>query len=98
MEELKKRSAYQEYVRDNGEEPSLPGLKYTPKQLFWISAANIWCGKYRPEVLKLRLQAGSHSPAQFRVIGTVSNLEEFGETFGCSPGSPMRPAKKCSVW
>nr|XP_027200738.1 neprilysin-2-like isoform X2 [Dermatophagoides pteronyssinus] len=90
--------AYQEYVKDNGEEPSLPGLKYTPKQLFWISAANIWCGKYRPEVLKLRLQAGSHSPAQFRVIGTVSNLEEFGETFGCPPGSPMRPAKKCSVW
>ncbi|KAH9507107.1 NEDD8 protease nep2 [Dermatophagoides farinae] len=90
--------AYQEYVKDNGEEPSLPGLKYTPKQLFWISAANIWCGKYRPEVLRLRLQAGSHSPAQFRVIGTVSNLEEFGETFGCPPGSPMRPAKKCSVW
>lgn len=90
--------AYQEYVRDNGPEPALPGLKYTPKQLFWISAANIWCGKYRPEVLKLRVQVGSHSPAQFRVVGTVSNLEEFAETFNCPHGSPMRPLHRCSVW
>lgn len=90
--------AYQMYVKDNGEESSLPGLKYTPKQLFWISAANIWCGKYRPEVLKLRVQVGSHSPAQFRVVGTVSNLVEFAETFNCPIGSPMRPVKKCSVW
>ncbi|CAM6031901.1 unnamed protein product, partial [Sphagnum compactum] len=90
--------AYQEYVKDHGPEPPLPGLKYTPKQLFWISAANVWCGKYRPEVLKLRVQVGSHSPAQFRVIGPVSNLNEFSQTFNCPLGSPMNPTHKCSVW
>ncbi|CAG2104773.1 unnamed protein product [Medioppia subpectinata] len=90
--------AYQEWVKDHGPEKPLPGLNYTPQQLFWISAANVWCGKYRPEVLKLRVQVGSHSPAQFRVVGPVSNLPEFAQTFNCPIGSAMNPKHKCSVW
>lgn len=85
-------------MKEHGSELPLPGLNYTPNQLFWISAANVWCGKYRPEVLKLRVQVGSHSPAQYRVIGPVSNLKEYSDTFKCPPGSPMNPIKKCSVW
>lgn len=46
--------AYRQWVKDNGPEGGLPGLNYTPDQLFWISAANVWCGKYRPEVMRLR--------------------------------------------
>ncbi|RWS25636.1 membrane metallo-endopeptidase-like 1 [Leptotrombidium deliense] len=76
--------AYKNWVADHSDEPSLPGLKYTPTQLFWISAANVWCGKHRPEVLKLRVLVGSHSPSQFR--------------FNCPKGTPMNPEKKCSVW
>lgn len=34
--------AYQKWIRDNHVEASLPGLKYSNEQLFWISAANIW--------------------------------------------------------
>lgn len=85
-------------MRENGPEPLLPGLDYTSDQLFWISAANVWCGKSRPESLKLRLQIGSHSPGQFRVIGTMSNVEEFARSFACPVGSPMRPHNRCSVW
>ena len=72
----------------NGAEPRLPGLNYTPRQLFWVrsktldgnhhtnlitivflkvSAANVWCAKYRPKALKLRVLTGVHSPDQFRV-------------------------------
>ncbi|XP_022251669.1 membrane metallo-endopeptidase-like 1 [Limulus polyphemus] len=90
--------AYRSWVKDHGPERYLPGLKYTPEQLFWISAANVWCGKYRPEVLKLRILSGSHSPSQFRVIGTFSNLPEFSESFNCPVDSPMNPQKRCSVW
>ncbi|XP_076365013.1 neprilysin-2-like isoform X2 [Tachypleus tridentatus] len=90
--------AYRSWVKDHGPELHLPGLKYTPEQLFWISAANVWCGKYRPEVLKLRILSGSHSPSQFRVIGTFSNLPEFSESFNCPVDSPMNPQKRCSVW
>lgn len=90
--------AYRQWIIEHGAEDFLPGLKYTPTQLFWISAANVWCGKYRPEVLKLRVLTGSHSPAPFRVIGPFSNTKEFAEEFGCPLGSPMNPEKKCSVW
>lgn len=90
--------AYQQWVKDHGTEKLLPGLKYNQNQLFWISAANVWCGKYRPEVLKLRILSGSHSPAQFRVIGVVSNSEDFSRVFNCPKGSPMNPDRKCSVW
>ncbi|GFV42438.1 neprilysin-2 [Trichonephila clavipes] len=58
--------AYLQWIRDHGAEDFLPGIKYSPTQLFWISAANVWCGKYRPEVLKLRIMTGSHSPAPYR--------------------------------
>ncbi|XP_077508957.1 neprilysin-2-like isoform X3 [Amblyomma americanum] len=90
--------AYQRWVKENGPEAGLPGLRYTPHQLFWISAANVWCGKYRPEAMKLRIMSGSHSPPSYRVIGPMSNTPEFAQEFNCPPGSPMNPAKKCAVW
>ena len=90
--------AYRRWSRDHGREKRLPGLDYSPEQLFWISAANIWCGKFRPEVLKLRINSGVHSPARFRIIGPLSNSAEFAQSFNCPPGSPMNPRKKCSVW
>lgn len=90
--------AYRRWTKDFGREARLPGLEYSPDQLFWISAANIWCGKFRPEVLKLRVNSGVHSPARFRIIGPLSNSPEFSTSFNCPTGSPMNPRKKCSVW
>lgn len=39
--------AYQDWERENGPEPKLPGLNYTPQQMFWISAAQNWCSVFR---------------------------------------------------
>lgn len=33
-----------------------------------------------------------------RVLGSVSQFEEFGRAFHCPKDSPMNPAHKCSVW
>ncbi|XP_040072345.1 neprilysin-2-like [Ixodes scapularis] len=91
-------NAYKKWVKENGPEAGLPGLKYTPQQLFWISAANVWCSKDRPETLKLRILVDAHSPALFRVIGPTSNTPEFAAEFNCPVGSPMNPVNKCTVW
>ncbi|XP_035210660.1 neprilysin-2-like [Stegodyphus dumicola] len=90
--------AYQKWVRHNGIELKLPGLKYTQNQLFWISAANAWCEKIRPEILSMYIITDTHSPSKFRVNGPMSNLPEFAEDFHCTLGSPMNPEDKCTVW
>ncbi|CAG2175974.1 unnamed protein product [Oppiella nova] len=53
-----------------------------------------------PEALKLQIMNDPHSPAQFRVIGTLSNSYEFAQQFKCKPNSRMNPDadKKCVVW
>lgn len=40
--------AYKKWAKSNGPEPRLPGLNYSPEQMFWISAAQTWCAVYRP--------------------------------------------------
>lgn len=37
--------SFLESAKVNGEEGSLPGLKYNSRQMFWISAASRWCSK-----------------------------------------------------
>ncbi|XP_019757684.2 neprilysin-2 isoform X2 [Dendroctonus ponderosae] len=90
--------AYQKWTKRNGVEPQLPGLNYTPNQMFWISASNSWCAKYRSETLRLRILTGYHSPARFRIQGPFSNSDEFARVFSCPAGSRMNPENKCRVW
>ena len=87
-----------QWVQDNGEEEQLPGLDLSPQQLFWVSVANVYCEKYRPNMLVMQIKTGYHSPAEFRVKGPLSNLQEFSKDFQCPLGSPMNPEHKCEVW
>jgi len=79
-------------------EPILPGMNYSPRQLFWISSAMVWCNAMRPASLKQRVLTDPHSPSQFRVNGPLANLKEFSQDWGCPLGAPMNPKKKCTVW
>nr|CAD7575121.1 unnamed protein product [Timema californicum] len=94
---LKAYRAYLAWVDRNHVEQTLPGLDYTPRQMFWISAAQTWCSKYRAEAMHQRIITGVHSPGRFRVQGPCSNLEEFSKDFNCPRGSAMNPEKKCKV-
>ena len=89
------------WVSRNHDEKLLPGLgKYSQRQMFWISAANVWCAKYRAQALSLRLLTGVHSPDMFRVQGPLSNMDQFSRDFQCPVGSKMNPPKhlKCQIW
>ena len=67
-------------------------------QQFFVSLGQIWCSKYREEFARLRAKTDSHSSPEWLVNGSLQNLPEFAETFGCKEGSPMRPKNSCSVW
>ncbi|PNF39536.1 Neprilysin-1 [Cryptotermes secundus] len=79
--------------------PRLPGLEqYSPDQLFFIGYASMWCRAETLAGLDVMLQKDSHSPNRFRVIGSLSNMAEFSEAFGCPLGSRMNPVNKCVLW
>ncbi|XP_053853707.1 endothelin-converting enzyme 1 isoform X1 [Vidua macroura] len=90
--------AYQNWLKKNGDEETLPTLGLTNHQLFFVGFAQVWCSVRTPESSHEGLITDPHSPSRFRVIGTVSNSQEFAEHFSCPPGSPMNPLKKCEVW
>ncbi|XP_050509792.1 neprilysin-2-like isoform X2 [Diabrotica virgifera virgifera] len=92
---------YINWSHKNGAQPLLPGLKYSPNQLFWISAAIRHCSKYSQEGLERYIanyRTTNTSPQQFRVNGPLQNLNEFAFDFGCPVGSKMNPENKCNVW
>ncbi|CAG0900782.1 unnamed protein product [Darwinula stevensoni] len=92
--------AYELYVRRHGEDKPLPGLtEFTQQQLFFLSFANGNCAHARKESMALGLRVNVHSPFRYRVIGSLSNLQAFRETWHCSD-SPMAPNPEdtCTLW
>ena len=90
--------SYQSLVSRLGPEPQLPGLPFSPSQLFWLSGASVWCSVQRPEALKEEVLTDPHSPARFRINVPFSNRPEFASDWNCPLGSPMNPVNRCSVW
>ncbi|XP_007555766.1 phosphate-regulating neutral endopeptidase PHEX isoform X2 [Poecilia formosa] len=94
--------AYRRWVdknRGGAEEPLLPGLELNNNQLFFLSYAHVRCNSYRPEAAREQIQSGAHSPPKYRVIGAMSNYEEFQKAFSCPQSSVMnRGAQSCRVW
>lgn len=73
---------------------------YTPEQRFFISFAQIWKNSATDEYLRQQVATDPHSPAKFRVNGTLSNMPEFFEAFQIPEGSPMRQSgeKIAKIW
>ncbi|PIN97495.1 hypothetical protein AB205_0113430 [Aquarana catesbeiana] len=90
--------AYKSWLQKHGEEKRLPGVGLSNHQLFFVGFAQVWCSVRTPESSHEGLVTDPHSPAKFRVIGTLSNSKDFAEHFNCPKGTPMNPGKYCDVW
>jgi len=90
--------AYLKWAEQNGPEDRLPQLDWNPKQLFWISSAQLWCSVETDSFLKNRVESGMHSPNQFRVNGVLMNLYEFSTDFQCPAELNMYPKRPCEMW
>ncbi len=71
---------------------------FTEDQQFFLSTAQIWCGKMRDETTRLMAQVDPHAHPKYRVNGPLSMLPEFATAFSCKAGSKMVVAEKCTVW
>lgn len=90
-------AAYRLYVDEHGEEEPLIE-ELTSDQLFFVSFAQTWCQKSTTEADRMQVASNPHSPARFRVIGPLSSLPKFAETFSCAEGAAMNPTDRCEVW
>uniref|UniRef100_A0A673UBW0 endothelin-converting enzyme 1 n=1 Tax=Suricata suricatta TaxID=37032 RepID=A0A673UBW0_SURSU len=91
-------NAYKAWLRKHGEEQQLPAVGLTNHQLFFVGFAQVWCSVRTPESSHEGLVTDPHSPARFRVLGTLSNSRDFLRHFGCPVGSAMNPGQLCEVW
>ena len=69
-------------------------------QKFFIGCAMAERGYFREERARFLLQIDPHSPAQFRVNGPVSNMDEFYQAFGVREGDKLwrKPEERVRIW
>ncbi|XP_017877893.1 neprilysin-like isoform X2 [Ceratina calcarata] len=91
-------SAYKKAAKQK-HQAKLPGLEYISNdELFFLSFANSWCSSTRPEYEADVINTDEHSPAKYRIIGSLSNMPSFAKTFKCSRSSSMNRRHKCTLW
>ena len=92
--------AYRAYQKSlNGKAaPKMDGL--SGDQRFFLSLAQIWRIKQRPETTIQRLKTDTHSPPKFRVNGPVRNMSDFYEAFDISEKDAMwlPPEERVEIW
>jgi putative endopeptidase len=71
---------------------------FTPEQRFFLGFANVWCQNVTEAAARQLAQTDTHSSGEFRVVGSVSNMPEFREAFGCKAGQPMVRQNACRAW
>ena len=73
---------------------------FTPEQRFFLSWAQIWRSKTRPEAERQLVLTNPHAPSKWRVNGPLSNMPEFANAFGCKSGDAMvRPdSLRPQIW
>jgi putative endopeptidase len=71
-----------------------------PDQRFFLGYALAWMVNERPEAIANQIKSNEHSPAKFRVLGPLTNMPEFYQTFGIKKGDPIwRPdSLRVKIW
>ncbi|XP_036361325.1 neprilysin-2-like isoform X1 [Octopus sinensis] len=93
--------AYEAYLLWKSDHPdakkTLPILKMTDLQLFFMSFAQSWCSNVSPKE-KYLFENAVHSPMEARVQVPLMNSKDFAEAFNCEKGSNMNPYVKSEMW
>ena len=78
--------------------PVVDGL--TGDQRFFLAYAQAWRGKQREDALRNQVATDPHSPARYRVLGPLRNIDAWYAAFGVKPGDAMyiAPELRAKIW
>jgi len=78
--------------------PVLDGL--TGDQRVFLGWAQVWRERIRDETLRQRLVSDPHSPAVYRVNGTIRNIDGWYSAFDVKPGDKLyvAPPERVRIW
>jgi len=78
--------------------PVLDGT--TGDQRFFYGWAQVWQSKYRDAAIQNQVATDPHSPAEFRVIGPLRNVDAWYDAFEVQPGTKyyLAPADRVRIW
>lgn len=92
--------AYDAYHRSlNGKEaPVIDGL--TGDQRFFLAFAQAWRDKAREDATKQQVASDPHSPARWRIIGPLRNVDAWYRAFNVAPGTKyyLKPEDRTRIW
>ncbi len=92
------RIAWMALMADNAAKALGSKEGFTAAQRFFLGWGQVWCTNDREERIRLQAQTDPHAIARYRVNGTLQNMPEFQQAFGCKAGQPMVSEKACRVW
>jgi putative endopeptidase len=73
---------------------------FTPNQRFFLGFAQVWRGVLRPELQRMMINTNPHSPYEFRVNGTLTNIPAFYEAWHVTDKNKMyqAPDSLVRIW
>lgn len=80
-------NAYKTSLENGREEVVIDG--FTWQQRVFLGWAQVWQTNQTDAYLRNQVTTDPHSPAKYRVNGTVSNMDEFKAAWGCKDEDPM---------
>ncbi len=73
---------------------------FTGDQRVFLGWAQVWRQRQRDDALRQQITSNPHSPAQYRVNGTIRNVAGWYDAFGIKPGDSMyvAPDLRVHIW
>ncbi len=73
---------------------------FTPEQRFFLGFAQAWRIVNRPDYTRTMISVDPHSPAEYRVLGPLSDFDPFYKAFSVTEKDKMyrKPAERAKIW
>lgn len=95
-------AAYHRWVQQQPEQvlqqETLAKLKLDNRQLFFLGFAQVLCNDVQSLFKKTLVSSDEHAPNMYRVIGSLSNFQEFAWVYNCPRNATMDPEYKCVMY